>query len=173
MLYEVITREWAKMNIMVTKLAAGDPNVLTDYVTYMESNQDEVLLSLLNIVEFANRYHFNIDDILQRFDIPSLIIKHKSPNNVYTRQIIEGHLARFNNELACYYLNKGGYKDGLNYRITSYNVCYTKLLRGNPDRQLRTVNWIDRIRACEHACLLFSQVCTLQITLMSSRNNFV
>lgn len=112
-------QEWAKMNIMVTQLAAGDSSVLTDYVTYMESNHDEVLLSLLNIVEFANRYHFNIDDILQRFDIPSLIIKHKSPNKVYTRQIIEGHLTRFNNELACYYLNKGGYKDGLNYLLNN------------------------------------------------------
>ncbi|NWL86917.1 transcriptional regulator [Paenibacillus sp. 79R4] len=114
-------QDWAKMNTMVTKLAAGDASVLADYLAYMESNHDEVLLSLLNIIEFANRYHFNIDDILQRFDIPSLIIKHKSLNKVYTRQIIGGHIARFNNELSSYYLNKGGYRDGLNYLLNTLN----------------------------------------------------
>ncbi|WMT42338.1 transcriptional regulator [Paenibacillus sp. D2_2] len=99
--------KWAKMNVLVTKLSAGDPSVLADYVAYIESNKEEVLLSLINIIEFANRYHFNIDDILQRFEVSSLITNPKYSNRLYSQQMIEELQARFNYELAHYYLNKG------------------------------------------------------------------
>ncbi|GJM78111.1 hypothetical protein HMSSN139_06070 [Paenibacillus sp. HMSSN-139] len=84
---------WAKMNTMVTKLSTGDFSVLPEYIQYLESNKDERLLSLLNIIEAANRYHYNVDSILERFDISS-IVKAEHSYDVYTKQTIEERLAR-------------------------------------------------------------------------------
>lgn len=109
---------WAKMNTMVTRLSAGDSSVLPDYITYIESNKDEVLLSLLNIIEAANRYSFNVDDVLQRFDISSLT-KQDYTKSIYTQQTVEERLARFYYELGDYYLNKGQYQYGFSYLMNS------------------------------------------------------
>lgn len=109
---------WAKINKIVTRLSAGDSSVLPDYISYMESNNDEVLLSLLNIIEAANRYNFDIDDVLHRFDI-SAFINQGSPKSVYTRQTVEEHLVRYYYELSSYYLSKDLYKDGFEYLILS------------------------------------------------------
>ncbi|MGG6313642.1 hypothetical protein [Paenibacillus macerans] len=106
------------MNTMVTKLFSGDISVLPEYISYIESNKDESLLSLLNIMEAANRHNFNVDEILQRFDISSVTMQDDS-KSVYTRQTIEERLARFYYELADYYLNKGQYKEGFIYLMTS------------------------------------------------------
>lgn len=109
---------WARMNTMVAKLFSGDISVLPDYITYIESHKDEALLSLLNIMEAANRYHFIVDDILQRFEI-SVFTKQDYSKSVYTRQTIEERLARLYYELADYYLKKGQSKEGFIYLITS------------------------------------------------------
>lgn len=111
---------WAKMNTMVTKFSAGDFSVLPEYIQYLESNKDERLLSLLNIIEAANRYHYNVDSILERFDISS-IVKSEYSNDVYTKQTIEERLARLYFELADYYLSKGLYKNGFKYLVDSLN----------------------------------------------------
>jgi len=108
-------QEWAKMNTLVIKLFLGDQGIISDYIASIntfESNEDEVLLSLLNILESANRYDYKIDDVLHHFKISSLIVRPKAPNRFYSRQIIEERLARINYELAHYFLKKEQYKDG-------------------------------------------------------------
>ncbi|MBE0339969.1 XRE family transcriptional regulator, partial [Paenibacillus sp. 28ISP30-2] len=60
--------DWAVVNMYVNKLLSGDRNVLPDYVAYISSRKDEVLPALDNILEAANRYHFDVDDILKQFE---------------------------------------------------------------------------------------------------------
>ena len=114
-------RAWAKMNTMVTRLSAGDTSVLPDYITYIGSNADEDLLSLLNIIEAANRNNFNVDDILQRFEISSFS-KQNYSNSIYTHQTIEERLTRLYYELAAYYLNNYQYANGFHYLINSLEI---------------------------------------------------
>lgn len=113
---------WARINGMVTRLSAGDLSVLPDYLLYMESNKGEVLLSLLNIVSAANRYRYNIDGILIRYDICQ-VEGLNYDTDTYTRQTIEERFARLYYELAYYYLNYSKFKDGFAFIIKSLEKC--------------------------------------------------
>lgn len=113
-------KEWAQANTYVNKLLSGDVSTLPEYVAYIESKKDELLLALLNIIEAANRFDINVDHILQKFEIEikSLAEQHKD-ERVYTKQFISERFARYLNELADYYLRKGMYTNGFKYLISS------------------------------------------------------
>lgn len=113
---------WASINGMVTRLSAGDLSVLPDYLLYMESNKGEVLLSLLNIVSAANRYRYNIDGILIRYDVCQ-VEGLNYDTDTYTRQTIEERFARLYYELANYYLNYSKFMDGFAFIIKSLEKC--------------------------------------------------
>lgn len=112
-------KKWAEMNRVVTKLSSGDFSVLPAYISSIELNGDEAFLSLLNIIEAANRYNFNVDDVFHSIDIPSITEKDYNTNEAYTSQFIIERLARFFYELACYYLKKGESNYGFSFLIKS------------------------------------------------------
>ncbi len=106
---------WARMNTMVTKLAAGEPSVLPEYISYMESHEDEIWLCLLNIVTAANRHNYTIDDILERIEYASLLHQPEYETDIYTRQTTDERIARCYYELAAYYLHRGAAEQGFNH----------------------------------------------------------
>ncbi|AET58042.1 hypothetical protein HPL003_06395 [Paenibacillus terrae HPL-003] len=97
----------------MNKLLAGDIGVLPDYLAYVTSKKNEVLTALVNIIEAANQYDFNVDDVLKRFEleIQSLTEQQKSVG-VYTQQFMSERIAHFLQELANYYLRRGEYQEG-------------------------------------------------------------
>ncbi|MFB5762095.1 helix-turn-helix domain-containing protein [Paenibacillus medicaginis] len=109
---------WAKANTYVTKLFSGDLSVLNDYVEYIETNKDEILLSLLNIVELANRFNVNIDNIFRRFeeDIKSFEEQIKE-TGTYDKRFIAECYSRLLNELSDYYLRKSEHEVGFKYLL--------------------------------------------------------
>lgn len=109
-------QKWAKMNTLETRLSSGDISVLPSYLIFIEDNEDEVLLSLLNILESANRYNFNIDSVLQRFEI-SAVTQQDFSKSVYSEKTIKERLTRFYYELAHYYLVNGACNSGVGYLI--------------------------------------------------------
>lgn len=108
---------WARMNTVVTKLAAGDPSVLPEYVSYMESHKDEIWLCLLNIVTAANRHNLAIDEILERIEHASPSHQPESTTDIYTRQTVDERIARCYYELAAYHLYRGKADQGFNHLI--------------------------------------------------------
>ncbi|SPY16036.1 helix-turn-helix domain-containing protein [Paenibacillus polymyxa] len=64
--------QWAEGNTYVYKLLSGDINVLHDYVEYIvatsETNENEKISKLLNVIIAANQYSIDVDDILKRFE---------------------------------------------------------------------------------------------------------
>ncbi|MFB5762555.1 helix-turn-helix domain-containing protein [Paenibacillus medicaginis] len=116
---------WAKANRYVTKLFAGDFSELYTYVEYIETNKEDLLLSLLNIVEAANRFHVNIDDILLRLDSE---IKSLSENmegtKIYDNRIKAERYSRLLNELSDYYLQKGEHAVGFKYLLDSLQKSF-------------------------------------------------
>lgn len=48
---------------------SGDVSVLSDYVAYFSSKEDEILPAIDNIIEAANRYNINVDHILALFEV--------------------------------------------------------------------------------------------------------
>lgn len=133
---------WAKVNKMATRIAAGDSTLFTEYLSYMESNAEELLLAFLNVVSAANRYSINIDEIIRRMDIGQLV-NIGSEENTYTRQIIEERLARFYYELSYYYLNIHEYKGGFEYLIRSLEKSVSINLKS---RILNCVGLFEKFR---------------------------
>ncbi|MDP4099372.1 helix-turn-helix transcriptional regulator [Paenibacillus sp. P96] len=109
---------WAKANFYVSTLFSGDFSVLYDYVDYFETNKDEFLLSLLNIVDAANRSNVNIDDILLRFELEIKSLGEQLEGTViYSKRFKAERYSRLLSELSKYFLQQGQYKVGFKYLL--------------------------------------------------------
>ncbi|QNR68904.1 helix-turn-helix transcriptional regulator [Paenibacillus peoriae] len=111
--------DWAVVNTYVNKLLSGEESVLPEYVAYISSRKDEVLPALDNILEAANRYHFDVDDILEQFeeDILSYLEQQKI-EGFYTQRFITERFIHFSKELSVYFLTKGRFSDGFKFLLS-------------------------------------------------------
>ncbi|MGW8959658.1 transcriptional regulator [Paenibacillus sp. NPDC055715] len=116
-------QEWAQANIYAYKLLSGEVSVLPDYLSYTSSHKNEVLPALINIIEAANRYNINVDDILEQFEseIQSFLEQQKSVG-VYTRQFVSERCTHFLQGLADYYFRKTAYRNGFKHLINSLEI---------------------------------------------------
>ncbi|OMF48753.1 transcriptional regulator [Paenibacillus peoriae] len=122
-------KDWAKCNTYVNKLLSGDISVLQDYVEYIaesDSNEQEKISKLLNVIIAANRFELEVDDILQRFETEINSFSEQSlSDDMYNQQVIPDYIAWFGYELAHYYLHRGMYSVGfkhLMYSMVSYHT---------------------------------------------------
>ncbi|AUO08539.1 DNA-binding protein [Paenibacillus jamilae] len=116
--------QWAEGNTYVYKLLSGDINVLHDYVEYIvatsETNENEKISKLLNVLIAANQYSIDVDDILKRFEtLIGTFSQQPSSDDMYTRQVIPDYIAWFGYELGFYYLHRGKYIDGFKYLMNA------------------------------------------------------
>lgn len=115
---------WAVANTYLYQLMLGKVEILPDYVSFIESKEDEILPALTKILQAANQYHFNVDHILERFQ--SKIFSYteiKGKSETYTYQVGEDRYTRFLIELASYYLKRQRYENGLNYLLDGLTVA--------------------------------------------------
>ncbi|WP_151733687.1 helix-turn-helix domain-containing protein [Paenibacillus tengchongensis] len=99
-------QEWGKANTYLYRLQDGQIEVLEEYVEYVSTQENEIFTALFKIVETANRYHWNVDHIIERF---SDYIPNRDYYSVFTKrnkQIQDSSYTRFQNELAKYYLTR-------------------------------------------------------------------
>ncbi len=59
----------AEANTHNLSLLMGDATKLNEYVTFLENHPNEVLPSMITIIDSANKYKFDIDDILRKFSL--------------------------------------------------------------------------------------------------------
>ncbi|MGW9529901.1 transcriptional regulator [Paenibacillus terrae] len=118
-------KKWAQANIYTNKLLSGDATVIPDYLMLSQSSKDELPITLCNIVEAANRYHFNVDDILQRFELEiAEFIQHRL-DTIYILQKTSDLLVLFLHELAKYHLVNSNFTNGFNYLIITLEKSAT------------------------------------------------
>lgn len=110
--------EWAQANTYANRIMSGDFSVLWDYVNYMETRPEEFPTALLNMLFAANRYHFDLDSVLLKFDSE---IKAYVPitNHLYRSELVFDDFAKFLYELTLYYLRTNNFENG-----------FTSLLQG-------------------------------------------
>ncbi|ALP36510.1 DNA-binding protein [Paenibacillus sp. IHB B 3084] len=112
-------KDWAQCNTYIYKLLSGDTSVLNDYVEYIAASKvdKEMVTKLLNVMLAANRYHLDVDHTLKCFEtiIDSLVQEGQPASDMYAKQVIPEQFARFDYELAYYYLHRGMYNDGFKY----------------------------------------------------------
>lgn len=111
-------QHWAQVNTYINKLRGGDQSVISDLVEITKGKK-EIFTELLNIIEAANQYSFDIDYILDEFESQILFYERDLASDVYTRQVIPEQTARFSYELSKYYLKKAMYAEGFKYLLES------------------------------------------------------
>lgn len=99
-------QEWGTANSLLYRVMAGQYEALSEYVEYISHRTDEIFIALYNIISSANRYHWNVDYILERF---AVYIPYRTNLAEYgilhNKQVIASQYARFLAELASYYLH--------------------------------------------------------------------
>ncbi|MFB5268226.1 transcriptional regulator [Paenibacillus enshidis] len=113
-------QEWAKTNMYVTKLFSGDLSVLSEYIAYIDTQKDDILLSLLNIAGLANRFHINVDEIFEHFG-PEILLLLEAEDlpGIHNKRLNAERFTRLLSELSEYYLRKGEVKAGFKYLLNS------------------------------------------------------
>ncbi|MFB5762556.1 helix-turn-helix domain-containing protein [Paenibacillus medicaginis] len=113
--------EWAKTNTYVTKLFSGDLSVLPEYVAYIKTIKDDILMSLLNITNLANRFNINVDEVFEHFksEIQYLTEEKNAPGSYYDNRLKAERLTRLFSELSEYYLQKGEIQVGFKFLLES------------------------------------------------------
>ncbi|MDQ0492813.1 helix-turn-helix transcriptional regulator [Paenibacillus brasilensis] len=112
-------QEWGEANMYLTKLMAGDIEVLPLYVNLISTQKDELLPGLWNIMIVANRYNIDVDDILNQFEWEISNIHDQGGKQTNDQQNIDNQLVGFLSELAVYYLSKGKYEEGFRILLDS------------------------------------------------------
>lgn len=114
-----IFKDWGQANLYVAKLLSGDVSVLPKYVEFIQPKKYEILPALFNIIEAANRFRLNVDDILLQFNAEIFeYIQLQQAMGPYTNQLIANSFADFSHELASYYFQKNIFPEGFRYTLT-------------------------------------------------------
>lgn len=97
--------EWANINSLLYRLMSGEIEVMDEYVSYIAQFEDEIFIALSYIIQAANKFKINIDDILERFWGHVPIKVEDIITGVYKQEILKDAYARFFIDLAIYYFN--------------------------------------------------------------------
>lgn len=111
-------QEWGAANRLLYRVMAGQYEALSNYVEYISDRPDEILIALYNIILSANRYDWNVDDILERFASYIPYRTYSTAFGDYNRQIMLDHHIKFLAELAAYYLHDNR-KEGIRFILQS------------------------------------------------------
>ncbi|WP_039774529.1 helix-turn-helix domain-containing protein [Paenibacillus peoriae] len=117
--WKKLFQEWGEANMCLTKLMAGDREVLPVYADLIARKKDELLPGLWNIMIAANRYNIDVDDILTRFEREISNIHGQGGKQTNDQQNIDDQLVGFLSEVAVYYLSKGKYEEGFQILLDS------------------------------------------------------
>lgn len=136
-------QEWAQANICLTKLMAGDIELLPKYVNYFEMKENEILTGLWNIMIVANSYKINVDHVLTKFETVLSNILALEDNEIYNQQNTDDQLIGLLYELADYYLIKGNHKQGFKFLMDGLKKSTTI---NNESSILRCIRLFERFR---------------------------
>lgn len=97
-------QEWATANNYLYRILDGDYEILAEYVEYISTRESEIFTGLFRILQAANRYDWNVDQILDRFSEYFSFRTYSTIFGDYHKQVTADHYAQFLIELSGYYL---------------------------------------------------------------------
>lgn len=98
--------DWAVANTYFYRLMSGEGDVLHEYANYIASHEDEIFFAVRHIVQAANLYGWNIDNILERFAAYIPYQSDKTEFGEYKEAILKESYAQFLSDLAVYRFNE-------------------------------------------------------------------
>ncbi|QQZ64107.1 helix-turn-helix transcriptional regulator [Paenibacillus sonchi] len=112
-------KEWGTANTYLYRLMSGELEVLPEYVNYVESRENEIFPALFKIMQAANRYEANVDDILLKFNSHLSCREQHSRLGKFNQQITDDRYTHLHIELATYYLGHERFEIGFYYLMDS------------------------------------------------------
>ncbi|MGN7415611.1 helix-turn-helix domain-containing protein [Paenibacillus sp. SAF-068] len=119
--------EWATANKYLYQMLSGDINVVKEYANYITQYPDEIFMALRYIIQAANKFNWNIDDIIERFSDYIVLRTYMTEFGQYNSSMMDQNYAKLLGELALYYLNHNRdiainrILEGLNFSIQKNN----------------------------------------------------
>lgn len=119
--------EWATANKYLYQMLSEDQKVVKEYANYITQYPEEIFLALRYIIQAANKFNWNIDDILERFSDYIPLRTYKTEFGQYNSSMMDQNYAKLLGELALYYLNHNRdvaisrILEGLNFSIQKNN----------------------------------------------------
>lgn len=114
---------WATANRYLYLLMKGNFEVLQEYIAYFEHREEEVLPALYKVLQAANHYSWNVDDVILRFERNIMFLKRQHEGfGTYNPQVTDDRYARFIIELSIYYLSKKEYDVGIEHLLDSLEI---------------------------------------------------
>ncbi|WP_405131240.1 helix-turn-helix transcriptional regulator [Paenibacillus sp. FSL H8-0317] len=105
---------WGEGNQYASQLMLGQEKVINSYLDYIENNPSEILAGLINVLQAANQYSFNIDYALDRFkDQINLFNTDMYIKGSYNDQMLNHVYQDFYYELANYQMKQRNYSLGM------------------------------------------------------------
>lgn len=115
--------EWATVNSLLFRLMSGEIEVIDEYVSYIAEHEDEIFIALCHMIQAANKFNINIDDILERFWGHVPIKVEEIIAGVYKQEILKEAYACFFIDLAIYNFNvNNNVKKAIKYLLVSLDL---------------------------------------------------
>lgn len=108
----------AIVNTYLFRLMCGDLEVLHNYVEYIGTGGIGLLPGMLKTVQAANRFHWNVDELIGRF-LPQVVQEWSAPGHGKAGADLPDKYTELLYELAGYYLRAGEQEQGFRYLFQS------------------------------------------------------
>ncbi|CAJ1317690.1 DNA-binding protein [Paenibacillus nuruki] len=124
-------------------LLMGDDSNLDEYVNFLQRHPNEILPSIIVILEAANKYNFDIKNTLKTFSI-SFDSEINFQNDYYQKSTYKSRLVTFYYELALYFLIRELHNDGIKYVLKSLEMALEIV---NKNKVLDCVSLFEQFKA--------------------------
>lgn len=115
--------DWTIGNNLLYYVMSNHSESLVDYVEYLEVREDEIFLGLCYIMIAANKYHYEVDCIIEKFSFYLQYRDQKSGLSKISQQVTADRYSRLLSELGTYYLNSNRTSLGLDYILQGLSFC--------------------------------------------------
>ncbi|MFC3748271.1 helix-turn-helix domain-containing protein [Paenibacillus sp. GCM10012306] len=115
-------KEWAVANTYLHRLMNGEVEILSEYVAYIKTRENEVLPAFIKIMQAANRIGFNADEVITQFQSHLMYKEHRSKLGKLSMQVMSDKYTNLLCELATYYLRTNRYKKSVYYILKSLEL---------------------------------------------------
>lgn len=112
---------YAQANAMNIEVLQGNSEVLPLFVEFLDKNPNERFPSLLIILQSANKYRFDISNVLEHFK--DFLSSYDEIKTQYNKRSTTNWYAKICFELAVYYLKKGNYLNAINSALRSLEMA--------------------------------------------------
>lgn len=128
-------------NRLEIELTLGNFNVMSEFITFLRENPDEILYGVIAILKAANKHHINVDQELSIFADQINELTHR---RIDVNEVFDTLVCAYYAEQTQYCLNKQSYQEAIHYcfLLASLSLKYEKIKAFR-----KAVIWIEQLRS--------------------------